>query len=229
MNKKREPTKYERQAQERIIYIIERHCNGNQQLFADMVGINKASVSQYVNGKNVPSNKTAAKIGNKYGYNPAWVNGFDVPMRSKDPPADNLFLPDAYSIPILGQISCGNGVFLEDSFQGEFVVDRSIRADYCLIAKGDSMVTAGIEDGDKVFIRKCYEITDGNIYAVIVRGEDISVLKRIYRQKEQLILQPCNPDYSPLILHQDEVFIVGEAIGVYKNINKKPPVISHIE
>lgn len=44
------------------------------------IGLNKASVSQYVNGKNTPSNITAAKIAQVFGVDPAWVNGFDVPM-----------------------------------------------------------------------------------------------------------------------------------------------------
>lgn len=72
--------KYSRQSMERVSQLIEERCGGSQQAFADKVGINKASVSQYVNGHNAPTNLTAGKIAKAFGINPAWVMGFDVPM-----------------------------------------------------------------------------------------------------------------------------------------------------
>ena len=51
---------------------------------ADKTGVAKASISQYVNGRNVPSNITARKICEPFGINPAWLMGFDVPMREMD-------------------------------------------------------------------------------------------------------------------------------------------------
>lgn len=74
--------RFAKQAQERIKYLIETKCGGSQQIFADRVGINKASVSQYVNGRNVPTNTTAKRIAEVFGVNPAWVMGFDVPERN---------------------------------------------------------------------------------------------------------------------------------------------------
>lgn len=85
MEKKGEMTIYEKSAMERIRYLIDQFCDGSQQQFVDKTQINKASVSQYVNGKNVPSNITAAKIAGIFNVNPAWLMGFDVPMER---PAD---------------------------------------------------------------------------------------------------------------------------------------------
>ena len=72
--------KYSKQSMERVTQLIEERCGGSQQAFADKVGINKASVSQYANGHNAPTNLTAGKIAKAFGVNPAWVMGFDVPM-----------------------------------------------------------------------------------------------------------------------------------------------------
>lgn len=81
MKKKYEPTRFDKQAQDRMKYVIDSYFGGSQQTLSEKCGIHKASVSQYVNGKNVPSNLTAKKICDPLGLNPAWLMGFDVPMR----------------------------------------------------------------------------------------------------------------------------------------------------
>lgn len=79
MEKKKEMTKFERCAMERINQIIAEYCDGSQQRFVERTKLNKASVSQYVNGKNVPSNITASRIAKAFNVDPAWIMGFDVP------------------------------------------------------------------------------------------------------------------------------------------------------
>ena len=80
MEKKQNLTVYERNTKERIRQLVDEFCGGSQQVFADRVGINKASVSQYVKGKNTPGNITAKKIAVAFGVNPAWVHGFSDDM-----------------------------------------------------------------------------------------------------------------------------------------------------
>lgn len=84
MDKKEKLTKFEQQTRDRISKLIQEECDGSQQRFADKTGLNKASVSQYVNGRNTPSNLTAKRIADAFGVNPAWVMGFDVPMYDMD-------------------------------------------------------------------------------------------------------------------------------------------------
>ena len=79
MNKKEALTKYEAQARSRIGQLVQEECGGSQQRFAERTHLNKASVSQYVNGRNTPSNLTAKKIADAFNVNAAWVMGFDVP------------------------------------------------------------------------------------------------------------------------------------------------------
>ena len=68
-------------ARKRINYLILEYCNGSQQEFSNRTKISKGSVSLYANGKNVPTNKNAQKIATSFQVEPAWVMGFDVPMR----------------------------------------------------------------------------------------------------------------------------------------------------
>ena len=70
-----------KQASARIKIIIDEYCDGIQQLLADTTGVAKASISQYAHGRNVPNNITAKKLGTPFGINPAWIMGFDVPMK----------------------------------------------------------------------------------------------------------------------------------------------------
>lgn len=80
MEKRNEMTIYEKRSRERINNLITTFCEGSQQRFSERTKLNKASVSQYVNGKNTPSNITASKIAKEFGVDPAWLMGFDVPM-----------------------------------------------------------------------------------------------------------------------------------------------------
>lgn len=92
MEKRNEMTIYEKQARERINFLVANFCDGSQQRFSEKTKLNKASVSQYMNGKNVPSNITAAKIAEVFNVNPAWLMGFDVPMQrsAQAQPSSNL-------------------------------------------------------------------------------------------------------------------------------------------
>ena len=83
MERKTEPTKFEKQAKQRINELISEYCGGSQQELANKTNVAKASISQYANGKNVPSNVTAMKLCAPFGVNPAWLMGFDVPKRVK--------------------------------------------------------------------------------------------------------------------------------------------------
>jgi repressor LexA len=125
----------------------------------------------------------------------------------------NLSVPAAHAVPVLGSICAGNGILAEQNFDGYFFVDNSIRADYCLHVEGDSMKEAGINHGDIAFIRKSYDLLDGEIYAVVFGENESAVLKKVYRQGEGLLLMPCNQRYAPLYV--DDARIVGECIGVY--------------
>lgn len=127
----------------------------------------------------------------------------------------NLSFPAAKPIPILGDICAGEGTWCEENFEGHFFIDSSVKADFCVRVRGDSMVEAGIQDGDLAFIRKTYDYKDGNIYAVRINSDCEAVLKKVFWQDDTIILNPCNAEYKPIVTDSEGVSVVGECIGVY--------------
>ena len=129
---------------------------------------------------------------------------------------NNVTVPEARELPILGEICAGDGIFCEENYEGTFCVDNTIKADYCLRVRGDSMIDAGIEAGDMAFIARAYDFHDGDIYAVLKNGEYTASLKRVYLQADQIVLAACSTAYAPEILAAGDVSILGEFVGVYK-------------
>lgn len=82
MEKRKEPTEFDIRSRERLNYIIAKYCHGSQQELSNRTGVGKASISQYVNGKNTPSNLTAMQLCEPFFINPAWLMGFDAPMKT---------------------------------------------------------------------------------------------------------------------------------------------------
>lgn len=78
MDKKSELSPWEKTCMRRIRQLIDEHCGGSQQRFVEKTGLNKGSVSQYVNGKNVPSGTNVYKIATAFHVDPDWVMGLDV-------------------------------------------------------------------------------------------------------------------------------------------------------
>ena len=100
-----------------------------------------------------------------------------------------------------------------------FFIDQSVKADYCLVVHGDSMIDAGIYDGDIAFLQKDFELIDGEIYAVVFGAEDSATLKQLYRDGKTVILQPCNKEYKPIIVDYVDLYVVGLLVGVYHKID----------
>ena len=168
----------------------------------------------------VPSIETVNKIAKAMNLSIdellARIDGNQMIDTSRDRPLpSNIITPAAYAVPILGTICAGNGIHCEENFQGHFYVDRTIKADYCLKVKGDSMIDAGIYDGDFAFIRKSFDYSDGDVYAVCWGVEESASLKKLYKMDDKVMLQPCNSDYAPTLVDADDIYIVGECIGTY--------------
>lgn len=83
MNKTKELSKYEQISIGRIKGLIQTKCDGSQKKFADKTGLNVGSVSQYVNGRNVPSNLNAQKIAKAFDVEPEWVMGFEPKKKTR--------------------------------------------------------------------------------------------------------------------------------------------------
>ena len=183
--------------------------------------------------KNVSQNTLAKKLDCSVSTVNSWCQGTSLPRRDRfdklcqflnvsrldllaDSIPQNLSVPAAHPLRMLGRICAGDGMLCDENFEGYFFVDNSIRADYCLRVEGDSMKDQNINHGDVAFLKRNYDLYDGNIYAVVYGEDNTASLKQVYRQEpDSLVLLPANPQYSPIIVKADEALIVGECVGVY--------------
>ena len=183
---------------------------------AAFVGVNEGTISRWESGDiaNMKRDKIMA-LAKALQISPAVIMGWD----------DGSSILPAYpgmrsiakrSIPVLGEVACGEPRFMDE--QIEYYTDQveGIHADFALIARGDSMVGARIHDGDLVFIRKQEEVENGEIAAVAIGDE--ATLKRVfyYANKSVLVLRAENPDYKDMEYsgsELDEVHVLGKAVA----------------
>ena len=145
---------------------------------------------------------------------PGYIMGWDD--------TDQYVLPiSVQSLPLLGNISCGNPILADEHIELYVELTTKIKADFCLKAKGDSMINARIHDGDIVFIRKQSMVDNGEIAAVVI--DDEATLKRVnyYPEKNLLILKAENPDYEDLVYtgeQLDHIIILGKAVAFQSDV-----------
>jgi repressor LexA len=104
---------------------------------------------------------------------------------------------------------------------GGYVTAAETTADFCLTAKGDSMIGARIYDGDEVFIQQTDMVNNGEIAAVVVDNE--ATLKRVYYypEDEKLILTAENPAFAPMVFVGEEladIRILGRAVAFQSKV-----------
>lgn len=187
---------------------------------ANKIGITKQNLYKYENGiiENIPIDKIEA-LANYYDVSPSLIMGWNDSLEGI--PGINP-IHKINRIPILGEIACGEPILCQENFEGYVITDPSmISADFSIYADGDSMINANIQDGDLVFIKQTPVVENGSICAVLI--DDSATLKRFYKTENQIILQPENNKYQPIIITEEDmrdVRILGEMVGVYSRRNK---------
>ena len=194
--------------------------NLSQTEVANKIGITKQNLYKYENGiiENIPRDKIEA-LANYYDVSPSLIMGWNDSLEGI--PGINP-IHKINRIPILGEIACGEPILCQENFDGYVITDPSmISADFSIYADGDSMIDANIHDGDLVFIKQTPVVENGSICAVLI--DDSATLKRFYKTDDQIILQPENNSYHPIIITEEDmkdVRILGEMVGVYSSRNK---------
>ena len=123
-------------------------------------------------------------------------------------------MPKMRKVPLIGAIACGDPITAMQNREGEIDAPEDMRCDFALRCKGDSMIGAGIHDGDAVYINIQPEVENGEIAAVRIGDE--ATLKRVYIHQDYIELRPENPAYESIIRRKEEmndVHIEGKAVG----------------
>ena len=191
-----------------------------QQELADYIGVSKQAVYKYENNivTNIPTDKVDA-IARRLKVSPAYLMGWEEqpsPAASREPTIPPGFdpMPQMRKVPLVGSIACGTPILAQQNIDGSVDAPEDIRCDFALRCKGDSMIDAGIHDGDAVYIRIQPTVENGEIAAVRI-GEE-ATLKRVYYDGTTLTLMPANASFAPMVYtgpQLDDVHIEGRVVG----------------
>ncbi len=138
--------------------------------------------------------------------------------RSKPVPANNDGHPRAALVPLMGRIAAGVPIAaIQDHTHNISVPPEMLGSGehFALEVKGDSMIDAGIFDGDTVLIRKGDTATNGEIVVALVDDEE-ATLKRLRKKGDSVALEAANPAYETRIFGQDRVRVQGKLIGLLR-------------
>lgn len=182
---------------------------------AEYCGVSPATIYRYENGdiEKVGIDKLppiAEALHTTQAYLLGWEDSYPIPSNMTP-------LRPMQKVPLVGRIACGTPILAEQNIEDYIDLPGHIHADYALTCQGDSMINAGIQDGDVVYIRQQPEVENGQIAAVIV-GEDEATLKRFYFDGDSSVVQLVaeNPRIPPMVFSGAElsrVHVIGRAVA----------------
>jgi repressor LexA len=130
---------------------------------------------------------------------------------------------DVVDIPVVGRIAAGTPVMAEENVEGHFPVPVSYvkGVNFMLTVHGDSMMGAGILDGDKILVRQQQDAENGEIVVAMLDGflESEATVKTLYKEEGHIRLQPENDEYQPIIVQDAKILGVVKGVFRYYNIN----------
>ncbi len=154
---------------------------------------------------------TSAPSGGRQAFKPQVVAG-DRPASA--PPIAN----DVREIPLLGRIAAGSPIEALQVERDKMLVSESMLGageHFVLEVQGDSMIEAGILDGDFVLIRRADTAHSGEIVVALVQGEE-ATLKRLRRKGASIALEAANPKYQTRVYGPDQVEVQGKLVGLIR-------------
>ena len=183
---------------------------------AEKSQISKSSISRYLKGDWEGKQSAVYALAKALGVTEAWLMGYDVPMEESTSvlPVDaEPYKPTGY-MPVLGRVAAGLPIYAEENIEEYIACDFPNSEDYfALKVKGDSMINAGIFDGDQVLVRQQSSASNGEIVVALV--EDSATVKTFYKEDGYYRLQPENDSMEPILVH-DNLKILGKVFGVFR-------------
>jgi repressor LexA len=123
-------------------------------------------------------------------------------------------------VPLVGRIAAGSPILAEQDIEEIYPLPTELVGNdpvFMLNVRGDSMINAGIHDGDYVVVRRQQTARDGQLVAALVDSEEATV-KRLQRLDGRVILKAENPDYPPMVF-SDSVEILGVVVAVLRRVD----------
>lgn len=204
-----------------IIRQLRKDKGMTQDQLASLLKVSRSTIGMYETGNREPDFETCEAIADIFNVDMDFLMGRTSTKRKHVvhppivPPGFEP-IPKMQKVPLVGHIACGQPITAEENLEGYVDAPAEKQIDFALTCHGDSMIDAGIHDGDTVYIRKQEEVENGQIAAVRVGDE--ATLKRVYYypEEEKIILQAANAAYPPLSFSKEEledISIEGLLIG----------------
>jgi repressor LexA len=137
----------------------------------------------------------------------------------REKPAPAPAVAELPKLPLLGQIAAGGPLLAEQNVEDEIAVPETLRGDFLLRVRGDSMIEAGILDGDIVVVRRADDARNGEIVVALAGDDetaDEATVKRFFREEGRIRLQPENAALAPI--YASHVQILGKVVGVFREL-----------
>ena len=147
---------------------------------------------------------------------PTKPRAIEVLLQEED---SNIPKTNATFVPVIGKVTAGLPITAVENIEEYIPIpDTAIHSDeqlFVLIIDGDSMIEAGIFNGDKVIVKQQYTAENGDI-VVAMTDEGEATVKRFFKEKDHIRLQPENSSMDPLIY--TDVSILGKVVGLYRTL-----------
>lgn len=207
-------TEIEREIMRDIAFNLQRILKSktiSQKELSEITGISQSTISDYVNAKTLATPSIVQLMAEK----------LNVPAKEIQSSLDKVDTSfEARKIPLVGTICAGDG-FLAEQYVEDYIhfpFENKRQPDYALRVKGNSMINAGIEDGDVVYLRRAsWAERNGQVVAAIVNGEEGTLKRMKWSGSSPMItLQPENDDFQIIEVMPNEITVCGIYMGHFK-------------
>jgi repressor LexA len=125
------------------------------------------------------------------------------------------------SIPIIGRVTAGQPILAVENIEGYVKLDRTLVSSenvFLLRVQGDSMIEAHIQNGDFALVKPQKDAENGEIVVALI--EDEATIKRVFKGRDLVRLEPANPTLEPIVIKKGEkkVILVGKVVGIFRKL-----------
>jgi repressor LexA len=168
--------------------------------------------------ENAGNTAIAAETQRRGGFQPSVIEGARAKSRDLGLPPSHVIDARTVSVPVMGRIAAGVPISAIQNHSHDIACPPDLLTNgehFALEVKGDSMIEAGIHDGDTVIVRRCDTAENGDIVVALVEGEE-ATLKRLRKKGSTIALEAANPDYKTRIFGPDQIDIQGRLVGLIR-------------
>lgn len=155
----------------------------------------------------------------KPGFQPSVIEGSGPPRQAMSSmPSSTIIDSRTVSVPVMGRIAAGTPISAIQNHTHDIACPPDLLTNgehFALEVRGDSMIEAGIHDGDTVIIRRCDSAENGDIVVALVEKEE-ATLKRLRKKGSTIALEAANPEFKTRIFGPDQVDIQGRLVGLLR-------------